>query len=213
MQKIRSIHEDIADDLVACGWSVQPSYLSDELCHRLIARFESLRANQALTPAGIGREDLNQIVPEIRKDKTYWMERGDDADMLFLKEMEKLRLDLNRDLFMGLFEYEAHYALYPAGGFYKKHIDALKGEKNRLVSTVLYLNEEWQPGDGGELALYDPEDIKTRIHTVEPRLGTCVFFLSEDIPHEVIPALKPRKSIAGWFRCNATHTDKVDPLR
>ncbi len=210
---MKNAHQNIADDLVARGWSVYPDYLGANVGLSLKQRLRGLNAEGELTPAGIGREDEHQLAPDIRRDKTYWLERRDETDLSYLRLMENLRLDLNRDLFLGLFEYEAHYALYPAGGFYKRHVDALKGEKNRLVSTVLYLNENWQAGDGGELAIYLNEEDETPVTVVSPHFGTLVCFLSEDIPHEVLPAHKPRHSIAGWFRCNASSADKVDPLR
>ena len=43
--------------------------------------------------------------------------------------------------------------------------------------------------------------------------GKLVIFMSEQIPHEVLPTRKPRASIAGWFRCNASVTGKIDPAR
>jgi SM-20-related protein len=35
---------------------------------------------------------------------------------------------------------------------------------------------------------------------VAPECGKLVIFLSEDFPHEVLPATQLRQSIAGWFR-------------
>ena len=70
----------------------------------------------------------------------------------------------------------------------------------RVLSTVFYLNENWQPGDGGELAIYDAED--QLITRVQPVLNRLVIFLSEEFPHEVLPAKNHRYSIAGWFRVN-----------
>jgi len=77
---------------------------------------------------------------------------------------------------------------------------------------VTYLNSDWQPGDGGELVLY-AEDEVTEIATIEPRAGTLVLFLSEEIPHEVRPAIRDRISIAGWFRLNASIDNQIDPPR
>jgi SM-20-related protein len=37
-----------------------------------------------------------------------------------------------------------------------------------------------------------------------------VIFLSERIPHEVLPATRDRYSIAGWFRVNATTGGRLD---
>lgn len=206
-------HERIAADLRRQGWSVEPDYLGLSLGDTLIERLKSLDNQQALTSAGIGRKDKNQIAPAIRKDRTFWLDRTNSTDSQYLSRMEDLRLELNRALFMGLFEYEAHYAVYPPGGFYKKHIDALKGSRNRIVSTVCYLNDEdWQEDDGGMLTLYDAENPDQIAHIVSPRKGTLVTFLSEDLPHEVLPARRDRRSIAGWFRCNTSSADRPDPL-
>jgi SM-20-related protein len=203
----------IISDLQRQGWSVEPDYLGISLGDTLIKRLKSLEDQQALTEAGIGRKDKNQFAPDIRKDRTFWLDRFNNIDLLYLTCMEELRLELNRSLFMGLFEYEAHYAVYPPGGFYKKHIDALKGARNRIVSTVCYLNDDdWQPEDGGMLALYDADNPDCLTYTVSPQKGTLVTFLSEDLPHEVLPAQRARRSIAGWFRCNASSADRPDPL-
>jgi SM-20-related protein len=63
----------------------------------------------------------------------------------FLAWMETVRLGLNQRLFLGLFDYECHYASYAPGAFYKKHFDTFKNQinpaqPNRVLSTVLYLN-------------------------------------------------------------------------
>jgi SM-20-related protein len=118
--------------------------------------------------------------------------------------MNQLKDGLNRRLFMGLFDFESHYAVYEPGAFYKKHLDSLHGSQNRILSTVFFLNPDWQENDGGELILYDESDLPLEV--VNPNIGTLVLFLSERFPHEVRPTMKTRNSIAGWFRVsNATH--------
>ena len=64
---------------------------------------------------------------------------------------------------------------------------------------MLYLNDDWQASDGGELVVYD-EHSQEVLHRVLPSAGTLVCFLSEEFPHEVLPAHRDRMSIAGWFR-------------
>ena len=105
-------------------------------------------------------------------------------------------------LFLGLFSYEAHYAVYEPGGFYARHLDAFKGARNRVVSTVFYLNENWVGEDGGELAVFSHDGAREPVALIAPELGTLAIFLSEDIPHEVRLARRERYSIAGWFRVN-----------
>ena len=98
---------------------------------------------------------------------------------------------------MGLFHYESHYAVYEPGTFYKKHVDALKGSQNRILTTVFFLNTNWQEKDGGQLVIYD--EFEQPFDVVSPKMGTLVIFLSERFPHEVKATFKTRNSIAGWF--------------
>lgn len=203
----------IADDIARQGWSVQENYLSLTLNENLQKRLESLIDDDALSRAGIGRDQLHQIRSDVRRDLIFWLQSAHAVDMTYLQLMENLRLILNRTLFLGLFEYEAHFASYPEGGFYKKHYDSLKGGKNRIISTVCYLNDNWERDFGGLLRLYDTADETKRVKEVVPVACTLAVFLSEDIPHEVTPSIKERHSIAGWFRCNSSCHDKADPLK
>jgi len=57
--------------------------------------------------------------------------------------MEALRFGLNSALFLGLFDFECHYAIYGAGTGYAKHSDVLQVARNRILLTVFYLNEDW----------------------------------------------------------------------
>jgi SM-20-related protein len=42
---------------------------------------------------------------------------------------------------------------------------------------------------------------------VVPAGGTLVTFLAERFDHEVLPANRPRVSLAGWFRRRASQTE------
>ncbi len=162
--------------------------------------------------AGIGRALEHQVNPFVRTDEIIWVDKEGLASegsplRAYLDWMENLRLALNRRLFLGLFDYECHYARYDKGAFYKKHFDAFKANRNRVVSTILYLNPSWQAEDGGELVLYKPagalEPDQEILETVQPLFGRMVIFLSEDFPHEVLPSNKPRYSLTGWFRLSS----------
>ena len=97
---------------------------------------------------------------------------------------------------MGLWTLEAHYALYPPGGVYKKHLDRFSTDDLRTISIVLYLNESWVKEDGGELKLYIEKESEV---VVAPSGATLVCFLSDTVEHEVLPARRARRSVAGWF--------------
>ncbi|MFP4207045.1 MAG: 2OG-Fe(II) oxygenase [Wenzhouxiangella sp.] len=198
--------------LSAHGWWLGENALKPTLAEALAANLAALRQAEALHQAGIGRETDHQLRPDIRGDRIHWLTRSDPVQARFLAQMEALRLVLNRRLFLGLFEFEAHYAHYPAGAFYRRHLDSFQGAANRVVSLVAYLNPDWGAEDGGELVLYDPAG-ESRLATIIPKSGRIVLFLSEEIPHEVLPARRDRLSIAGWFRLNASIAGQIDPPR
>ncbi|AGH99112.1 2OG-Fe(II) oxygenase [Micavibrio aeruginosavorus] len=211
--KIAALNARIADDLYVQGWSVCTDYVPEDLRAALLADLAAQEEAGRLTLAAVGRDTTQTVETTIRNDRTLWLAGRDAAPAAYLDLMGRLRLDLNRRLILGLFEYEAHYARYDAGGFYRKHVDALHGERNRVVSTVTYLTPDWAESDGGHLVLYDAVDQDRAIARVLPAAGTLAVFLSEEIPHEVLPPARPRNSIAGWFRCNPSGEDRVDPLR
>ncbi len=195
-----SLLDHIADALAGQGFIILDQPLPVSLINGLI---DNLRAQQAeFKPAGVGRQGDYQRNQDIRGDAIQWLEPGDPAVTEFLRWMDKLRLGINQRLFLGLFDYECHYAVYAPGAFYQKHRDAFRGNPGRKLSSVLYLNPEWDLVAGGELVLYD-EAGKEQMARLAPECGRLVLFLSEDFPHEVLPATQARQSIAGWFRIKA----------
>ncbi len=197
--------DKIADALAGPGYLVLDGLLPERLVAGLCQALEQDLADE-LRPAGIGRGDDYQLNRQVRRDKIRWLDEIADeqrhpAVTEFLCWMDKLRSGLNQRLFLGLFEYECHFAVYERGDFYQKHLDAFKGNPGRKLSTVFYLNTDWLPEDAGELVLYDGAG-ELELERVAPKGGRLAIFLSEDFPHEVLPAAKHRASIAGWFRVN-----------
>lgn len=192
------LYHKMADALVADGYLILPEFLPYAMTVQLYDYVHSL-SDKAFTVAGIGRETDLQVNEQIRTDKTRWLTEAHPIEEVYLAIMEECRLALNRQLFIGLRDFEAHFAHYEVGDFYLRHLDAFKGSSNRLVSVVLYLNPYWSAHDGGELVLYHA-DSEQVLYKVKPELGTLVLFLSERFPHEVLPAKRDRYSITGWFR-------------
>lgn len=198
------------DSLVEQGWYIWENALPDNLCERLLNEVQTFDQQGELKPAGIGRGHEHQQNEKIRRDSIHWIEGQTPTQTEFLDLMAQLQTELNRQLFLGLFEYEAHYALYSPGDFYKKHRDSFRGAANRMVTTVIYLNPDWQADWGGELVMFNDEDTDI-IGTVTPKMGTMVIFMSEQHPHEVKPTRHPRASIAGWFRRNTSTASQLNP--
>jgi SM-20-related protein len=199
-------------DLKTKGWSVQDDFFSADFTQALMDEVENIE-NVHMQQAGVGRKQDHQIALDARRDYIQWIDPDKAIRVDLLKMMESLRVALNRYLFIGLFDYEAHFARYEKGAFYEKHVDAFKGESNRILSTVLYLNEDWQDGDGGELVIYDENDPDKEVGRFFPQKGRLAIFLSECFYHEVMVAHRTRHSIAGWFRVNNTTSKTLDPVK
>ena len=189
------IYASVVDAVVDCGYIVIENALD---LHLLNALCKICKDESGFVQAGISDGDAT-IQKDIRSNAIRWIDRDANGPQTeFLDFMQGLQEYCNRHLFLGLSYYESHYALYKKGDFYERHLDAFKNYKNRVLSTVLYLNEDWQSEDGGELLIYD--ESNTIIKRVVPKMGTLVIFLSEKFPHEVVVAKKRRCAIAGWFR-------------
>lgn len=158
----------------------------------------ALETAGALRPAAVGRAAGRSLHDELRGDRTLWLDDaacGAPARGL-LEALDALRIGLNRRLFLGLAELEAHYALYPPGAGYVRHRDRFRDSDARRVSWVTYLNADWREADGGALRLW-PDDGGAPTDLLP--VGGSVCFLSER-EHAVLPAQRERLSIAGWFR-------------
>lgn len=204
----------IADVLRQQDWCVMDHALPVVLLEPLIERAATLR-REAMRPAGIGREADHALDRRVRRDRIRWIAGECDAERAWLKWTESLRVALNRRLLLGLFSFESHFAHYGPGDFYLRHLDVFRDQplspaSSRVISVVLYLNRNWGKEDGGQLVIHDRSETAI-VQCVIPSAGRLVVFLSDCVPHEVLPAARDRHSIAGWFRCNGTTADLVDP--
>ncbi|PHQ66016.1 MAG: proline hydroxylase [Sulfurimonas sp.] len=188
-------YEQITDALVNYGVIVIKNALDSQLSSDLL---DSAKNEQDFHRAGIsGSGDLH-LDKSRRKDKIHWLDNSNLSQKEFLDFADGLKEYLNKELYLGLSYYESHFAIYDEGDFYETHLDCFKNSKNRVVTTVYYLNDEWGEDDGGELIVYDENN--NFLDKVMPDANTLVVFMSEKFPHEVLAAKKRRYSIAGWFR-------------
>lgn len=206
----RDLFDRIADALLRDGYSIVDEVFSVAPLQSLFIDIKKADSGN-FHQAGIGREQQHQLNQFIRRDRIRWLDMDYLPTRFYLEWAEQLRQHLNRKLFLGLFDYECHYSHYPKGAFYKKHLDAFRGNSNRRLSSILYLNPAWQPDDGGELVMYSPGDDAITLAKVSPTFGRMVFFMSEEFPHEVLPTQCSRYSLTGWFRINNTIGGNIDP--
>ena len=190
----------LVDGVADHGWALAPHFLDAGEVGAL--RAEAVRLDDAFRQAGTGRGGDHQVRTGVRGDQILWLDPLTEAPgpRRYLDRMAGLQQALNRALFLGLFSYEAHFAVYPPGAFYARHLDAFHGHgKGRALSCVLYLNEGWDDADGGHLRLYLDGEEPEPFVDVTPEAGTLAVFLSERFEHEVLPATRERMSVTGWF--------------
>lgn len=162
---------------------------------------EKLSADNQLRDSTIGKQGHKNL--EIRSDKIFWLPDFSGLTQNIGIWLEELRSALKNHFRTPADEIESHFSIYPAGASYGKHIDNASGVNHRLFTFIFYLNPKWQPGDGGELVLYEPGRPESKLKQIEPRGGTFVLFRSDLFHHEVLTAHKPRYTFTGWLRRHA----------
>lgn len=188
----------IVDDLADKGWSQQDAFLPDALIAELAGECRARDSSGKLCAAAIGRGDGQVVREGIRGDRIQWIEPGQsEACDLYLTVLDELRRLINRSLYLGLEDFEGHFALYPPGAFYQKHLDRFRDDDRRTVTAVFYLNRDWPVEQGGALRMYLADE---RTLDLPPLGGRLLVFLSGEFPHEVLSASHERLSLTGWFR-------------
>lgn len=194
------ITPEMMDQLADKQWVVANQlWTEDELIqlkHLALKRWDSGQ----FQPAKVGRSSEQQRAAQIRSDWTCWVDLKLPEFENLAEKVESLRQNLNQSLYLGINQFECHFARYAEGQFYEEHIDQprlqspLHGE--RVISFVLYLNENWQPGNGGELRLR----LNDKEILIEPLWGRLALFRSDTVPHAVLASRTERWSLTGWFR-------------
>lgn len=192
------VAETISAGIVEKGYAIIDNLLPLADLKAINHRFDELQEEDEFSKAGIGKQ-LNFTVDKVvRGDFIRWIDAKDEQAPTYqlYEYINELVTNLNRTCFLGIKDYETHYAFYPQGRGYQMHRDRFKNNPHRIVSFVFYLNENWQEGDGGELVLYNED--KEAIETLTPKANRLAVFLSETL-HEVKNCNTERRSITGWL--------------
>jgi SM-20-related protein len=199
------LYERIISDIASQKYSIIEDFFSNEDVQLLRNSLLQKHDEDAFKKAAIGNRLNETIEKSIRGDVILWIDEStsNEAEQLFFNKMNDLIRYLNTTCFMGILHKEFHYALYPIGTFYKRHIDTFQNDDRRKLSFVCYLNEDgWLPENGGELTLYlsNSETSEMTEKSIYPLPGRVVIFESQIIEHEVKPVNKERLSITGWLK-------------
>jgi SM-20-related protein len=203
---LRNSTSTIVERIAEKGYAVIEHFLKQDQVKALVLQAQSLQSAGEMHKATTGVEKVENA--SRRGDFIHWIEasQASTAESVYLDKMHELQQVINQAFFLGLFEIESHFAIYPPGAGYQKHLDQFIGKEERKVSCILYLNDNWHSDDGGQLRMYLDKKEDKRFIDITPQAGTLVVFLSSDFLHEVLPAKRERMSITGWFRTRSLNT-------
>lgn len=197
------LYEKVIADLLDQKYSVVENFFTlsevEGLRNSLLNKYEE----DAFKKAAIGNRTSEIIKKNVRGDFIMWLNEAaaGKAESLFFEKINDFVHYLNKTCFLGILHKEFHYAFYPQGTFYKRHLDTFQNDDRRKLSLVCYLNEQdWKPEYGGELVIYLNEDGKEVEKTIYPFPGRLVIFESQVLEHEVKPVETARLSITGWLK-------------
>jgi len=201
---LNPIYETIINDLSNQKYSISDNFFSIEETEELRNYVINQNINDGFHQAAIGNSQNEQVVKSVRGDKIKWIDEANknEVEEVFFAKVNDFITYLNQTCYMGIEESEFHYAMYPDGTFYQRHVDAFKNDDRRTLSMVFYLNEEdWQNDFGGQLTLYlENENGVEKELEVLPVAGRMAIFDSKTIPHEVKLVKQRRYSITGWLK-------------
>jgi SM-20-related protein len=193
------LNTQIEDEICEKGFHIIDNFLEPQDFALLSAKAELMHSQGQFKGAKIGHHIAANQNTDIRRDKICWLD-DDSSDRAINAYFNKIRAiadRLNQTLFLGLVDFETHFAIYQPGSFYKKHVDQFISTQERRISCVYYLNESWQEDYAGQLKLFDKND--QLLAKVLPQGNRFICFNS-DLPHEVCETKHPRYSIAGWMK-------------
>ncbi|MEH0154185.1 2OG-Fe(II) oxygenase [Limibacter armeniacum] len=191
--------DQLVDGLAEQHFGLVDNFFTGEEVDTLLNEFEAYQQQDEFKKAGIGQQDDFQVNKKIRGDHIRWIEESDTHLSFFAEKIRTLIDFLNQTCYLGLKDFEAHFAVYPEGTFYKRHLDQFHQDKNRQITILCYLNKEWTEADGGQLRLFFPEGENEKTLDILPKAGRLLIFRSDKLEHEVLLTHKERYSIAGWL--------------
>lgn len=197
--ELNPMYEKVIIDLLEQQFSIVDDFFNFKEIEDLRALLLEKYNEDEFRKAAIGNQFSEQINKSIRGDFISWIDENNllPEEKVFFNKIDDFTNYMNRTCFLGIQEKEFHYAVYPKGTFYKKHLDTFQNDDSRKLSIVCYLNDEdWKPEFGGELVIFKPlEEIK-----VYPLKGRVVIFESQVLEHEVRQVEQMRLSITGWLK-------------
>lgn len=203
----------LAARLHAHGFAWQDNMLPEEAARSLLQEAQALPAD-TLKPAGMSTSVAKWHDQTVRGDAIGWVPLEPTSSAfaslhatpawaryrsMLAQVVEVLNCASRRAHGTGAEELrvpdKVMLAHYPAGARYVRHSDVSPAVSHRRVTSILYLNADWEPSHGGELLLHAPESLPL---PVAPQQGRLLLFRSQ-LEHEVCMTHRPRWALTAWL--------------
>ncbi len=113
------MNSSIIDALVTEGFVLLMSGFLKKNTANLWTMWKTMHGENQFTSAHIGSYHNKALNSTIRNDQILWIDEENTYLNAYLKQLKQLMDMLNRVLFLGLIEYEAHFAVYRQIAFIK----------------------------------------------------------------------------------------------
>ena len=203
---LRALEQSLTDDVVAQlvdrGYAVVDNALPAGTCRKLKAEMQALEANgQMWNSKSYGSDDDGAPHPHINETQLDYKEVRKFAPTFARMEYDPSLVERMRGV-PGLENLGSQHVRIQIntghGGCYTMHTDSGTGPmgpgQTLCLTALIYLNEDWQPGDGGELRVFPyphPAEV------IAPRMGRLVLFEPRMV-HDVLPNYKKRFCFTLW---------------
>lgn len=155
------------------------------------------------------KKQINESTTYITEQSFWEFQASHDSDNPQFKQFKKLSTDIVKELYpdnnyeINSFNEQGWLTLFEKEDMISPHRDGRN--PGRVCAILIYLNDDWKEGDGGELVVIDKQNEKIKI---PPKFGTTVvldFTLEENnISHSVLPIQGDFKRWA-YIRFPTTH--------
>ena len=133
--------DHISQEIYSNSYVVVDNFVDEAFRMALLKEQTDLLNQGQFIKAAIGKGDQKQVRAEIRSDEVLWMDPTNLSPLqaIFWAKVAEVKQVLNRRCFLGLKSFEGHFARYPIGSFYKRHLDQFHAVPHRIAVSYTHL--------------------------------------------------------------------------
>ncbi|EKX39892.1 hypothetical protein GUITHDRAFT_158359 [Guillardia theta CCMP2712] len=217
---MKGVEEEKVGEMRERGFCVIDEFMGRERARRMRDEISMLKEMGKLTPNKV-QFSLNGRIEHFTKPNIYEADMHDPSirehvteltELFFSDEMVQLLQETFPELHLKLGTRARTLKLQMnagQGGCFPLHYDNPGRPNMRKVTCLLYLNEGWKEGDGGELELVP---FLGKPVVIEPIMDRMVLFRSDLLLHRVLPNKEARYCLTIWIDAEEGHVNRDEDV-